>query len=477
MAAKNAVARSWSIAPSSDGKRWSAWPAGDKPSGGSTYWTGSAINAASNSRADVQAAIDSASDRDRVIVPAGSGSVTWSSPLLVSKGISLEFPGKAALRITDNVTKNTSGGTASLIYITAAAPKRVRIKGGVTIAGLATDTNSLQPGHIRVEGNTKNIILDSIDFDGATTVAFRILGDIYGVIANCDHTSSFKQFVIYETPDWGGIATNGDNSWAQPSALGNGEKLYIEDCTSEDLSGAQAGFFDGQAGCRVVIRHNTLINQFIGSHGIENGSGERRAVRVMEIYNNTFSHSILAAFAMFVRGGTGVIFNNQMVTTNEIGQGISFVHFNATGQPSNFFGPTDGDNLWDGNQLPNGWPALDQVGRGQGALINRASAAWPNQASEPFYLWNNSLTGTNYYGLVTGTDLIQANRDYYPEVAGFNGTVGVGRGPRANRPVNCVAGVGYFAEDENVLYRAVATNTWAAYYTPYPYPHPLRAEA
>ena len=31
---KNAVAKSWNILPSSDGKRWSAWPAGDKPSGG-----------------------------------------------------------------------------------------------------------------------------------------------------------------------------------------------------------------------------------------------------------------------------------------------------------------------------------------------------------------------------------------------------------------------------------------------------------
>ena len=28
---KNAVAKSWNILPSSDGKRWSAWPAGDKP--------------------------------------------------------------------------------------------------------------------------------------------------------------------------------------------------------------------------------------------------------------------------------------------------------------------------------------------------------------------------------------------------------------------------------------------------------------
>lgn len=31
MAAKNAVAKNWTITPSADGKRWSGWPAGDKP--------------------------------------------------------------------------------------------------------------------------------------------------------------------------------------------------------------------------------------------------------------------------------------------------------------------------------------------------------------------------------------------------------------------------------------------------------------
>lgn len=36
MAVKNAVAKAWSITPSSDGKRWSAWPAGDKP--GTPTW-------------------------------------------------------------------------------------------------------------------------------------------------------------------------------------------------------------------------------------------------------------------------------------------------------------------------------------------------------------------------------------------------------------------------------------------------------
>ena len=34
MAVKNVVEKAWAIAPSSDGKRWSAYPEGDKPAGG-----------------------------------------------------------------------------------------------------------------------------------------------------------------------------------------------------------------------------------------------------------------------------------------------------------------------------------------------------------------------------------------------------------------------------------------------------------
>lgn len=69
----------------------------------------------------------------------------------------------------------------------------------------------------------------------------------------------------------------------------------------------------------------------------------------------------------------------------------------------------------------------------------------------------------------------------------FNGTTGMGFGPMANRPTTCstssesaygkgAAGVGYFATDQGpqgTLYTCSATNTWAVYYAPYTYPHPL----
>jgi hypothetical protein len=73
-----------------------------------------------------------------------------------------------------------------------------------------------------------------------------------------------------------------------------------------------------------------------------------------------------------------------------------------------------------------------------------------------------------------------------------NLTSGVGCGTLANLPASCTTGVGYWATDQScsdltgtvgvnpttpisgTLYKCTSTNTWAAFYTPYTYPHPLR---
>lgn len=145
--------------------------------------------------------------------------------------------------------------------------------------------------------------------------------------------------------------------------------------------------------------------------------------------------------------------------------------------------------------------ALDQPGRGQGDLLVRDSngnptvVAWPHDALEPVYAWNNTHNGSQV-GVTSSSPTVWANRDYYNSVGGvqtsptspFNGTVGTGFGTLANRPTTCTAGtdvgggsaipgVAYWATDQNSgngeLYVCTATNTWTPYYTPYTYPHPL----
>jgi hypothetical protein len=165
---------------------------------------------------------------------------------------------------------------------------------------------------------------------------------------------------------------------------------------------------------------------------------------------------------------------------------------------------------WDGNTDFYGYPALDQAGRGVGDLItgthptkiNSVSGiiSWPNQALEPVYFWNNSGTPVTVDYSNGSSNLVVAQRDFYPQASGiqttptspFNGVTNVGWGTLANRPTTCTPGVAYFATDQGswntsttnyygvqqngadgVLYKATATDTWTLYYTPYTYPHPL----
>ena len=64
--------------------------------------------------------------------------------------------------------------------------------------------------------------------------------------------------------------------------------------------------------------------------------------------------------------------------------------------------------------------ALDQPGRGEGDLVTgdmprnatTRTAAWPHQALEPIYSWNNTINGSNV-NIQSVFPTIQENRDYY----------------------------------------------------------------
>ncbi len=101
--------------------------------------------------------------------------------------------------------------------------------------------------------------------------------------------------------------------------------------------------------------------------------------------------------------------------------------------------------------------ALDQNGRGKGDLISADSVpAWPNQALEPCFSWNNfhSPSGHAYgFGSQYPTEVV--NRDYYNLGAGF---------PRDSTPAQVSA-----------TYTAALNGV--GYVGPFGYPHPLTVGA
>jgi hypothetical protein len=145
-------------------------------------------------------------------------------------------------------------------------------------------------------------------------------------------------------------------------------------------------------GGRYVFRHNVVNNEMAGNHGTES-TQRYRSCRSMEVYNNTFRKTGTRWFTgLFIRGGTGVFFNNTFDGYNAAIT-LRTLRIEKAYTP---WGRCDGSSLYDGNELSNGYPCIDQVGRGKGLLLSGSTpkpVSWPVQALEPLYEWNNTLNG------------------------------------------------------------------------------------
>ncbi len=159
-------------------------------------------------------------------------------------------------------------------------------------------------------------------------------------------------------------------------------------------------------------------------------------------------------------------------------------------------------NSGDSYQILRAKVCIDQPGRaGPSNLLSGntpGQTGWVGEQLVPIYEWSDGKAGSSNFnqGIVTADSLrVIRNRDFYNEnqnqgaqtspSSPFDGTptIGMGHGTLANRPSTCTTGVGYWATDSGPnwnngtsngqLFTCAAPNTWAVYYTPYTYPHPL----
>lgn len=159
-----------------------------------------------------------------------------------------------------------------------------------------------------------------------------------------------------------------------------------------------------------------------------------------------------------VRSKAGDTFQYASFILSNTANTITFHIDNTYGVPM-FFSAADGYEIY------KVLAALDQPGRGKGDLltndfrgnpVNAAAGntiAWPHQALEPVYYWNNG--GTSGIAARSNYPSIQANRDYY----------NLGNGFAANSTPPAVSS------------KYVASLNGQDYSGPYPYPHPLVSRA
>ena len=375
------------------------------------------LQANSCARADVKAAIDAAVDGDVVLVPAGTCTWTQGIALSTPKAITIRGAGMDVTTIVDNINKLNGGG--QVFSIGTQAGKRFRLT-GITFRGLAPDTNVYNHGTILLYGTSRDFRLDHLKFDKPGTSAFRFGGAMYGVVDHCYFDlSNFKQGNIVFHDEWGGRSW-GDGSFAAPVELGTEQAVYIEDNVFIGSGYAGAGPLDSLGGGRFVFRHNTVYNDVIATHGTES-SGRYRGVRSYEIYNNTFTANTLLFTGILLRGGTGVVWGNSFQGAGGQTGYMSAVKLANYRSDSAYqpWGRCGAGSPWDGNTDSLGYPCLDQVGRGLSTLIsgdNPAPIGWPNQASEPLYIWSNTWSPVpqNPGELVSEQHAVIKNgRDYF----------------------------------------------------------------
>jgi hypothetical protein len=496
------------------------------------------INAASCSASDVQTALNSvATDGTTVNIPAGS--CTWSTQVTYNGSFSATIQGQSTTNgtcgpggscsATDSTVVSDATSTGTALQVHSVNGKSIRVTGITFSWGSGAQEYN---GMLNVDGNTQSVRVDHCHFVHANIVDLIVGGsdgNMYGVI---DHNlfntinSDEDAFRTLQS-NWNGVANspgymndNGNGSWADSSHWGSNQFIFLEN-NNFVFDGASStwGFaYDCIAeGGRMVFRYNVLTNSMrMQTHGTGSGDTNYRSCRAIEMYGNALTYApqgstgtINANTIMQFEGGGLLSWGNTFTGYESILQ-IDTIRQNSEtytqSAPPSGWGycgteQTGSSSVWDQNTKSTGYKCLDQFGVGKGDLLSgnfpnkidsaTGKASWPNQAYDPGYLWGNTFNAVNQNpnAYVSTTPDSVENVAYFlqlpniNESSAFNGTAGVGCGPSTGtgcasavqQPSTCTQFTGYWNPSTSTLYQCNPANTWATYYTPFTYPHPLIA--
>jgi hypothetical protein len=235
---------------------------------------------------------------------------------------------------------------------------------------------------------------------------------------------------------------NTNASWETASTMGTEDttgtsNFYFEDCWFVGFLNATD--FDDNS--RAVIRRSFFDHSGIGTHGADTGD-PAIGVRHYEVYDNVFyfdnigTETIPLTWWFYLRGGTGVIYNNTLPAISS-GQWGTPLMINMTIQNLGRQGSANGFGCWGYNNPGSQYPAPRQIGRGNsdGTASNTDPKGLTVMGNlEPLYVWGNTTTPlmgvTDYRYNDTGAcpcssqtdflakqddaaDYIVAGRDYY----------------------------------------------------------------
>lgn len=239
---------------------------------------------------------------DRILFPAGGGTLALSADKTIS-GRSVVGPGK---------------GSATPVIVTGA--KFILTKHATHYTKLIGLRFTQNRQHFAIGGalSAKAFVIGDCYFynDGATMGSCTTNGGLFyscTFLANTPHSADV--FAI----NLGGVGTDGQTSWEAAQSMGTADttgetNTYFEDCTWEGFLEVS---MDVDNGGRVAVRHCTFTDASIVCHGGGSGSSgndtSSYGCKHLEVYNCTFDRvSNAHAINKWVwwRGGGGVFANN-----------------------------------------------------------------------------------------------------------------------------------------------------------------------
>lgn len=449
-------------------------------------------------QADVQAAINAASDGD--IVSMSTGTCKWTIQVsMTNKGITIQGAGIDQTIIVDNVTNYKSP-----LQIIMTQDKAFRIT-GLTFDATQAQALNHSWGQIQITGIAKGWRVDHIKIDNMSYVGIAVAGsggETYGLIDNSIFNKylSYSASGVYILGNMSGTP-KGDASWDLTYTPGTANAVYIEN-NIFNCYGMGNGGIDAYGGARYVFRYNQVNGTNVNHHGFD--SGGYASPHTFEIYNNTFNNTGSNIFTTIglLRGGTGVIFNNT-ITGN----------YNSFAVLANFRSDPDGEGMVTNSSDSS--TILDNASGNFNFLKNGPRSSWAlyNQTDGSYCLatvtsntrmtCSSPLTGgaTNLFrnsdvyavsyftaigGMCTGYGTLDGNtpgQQGYPCYQQIGRTTGQALAPlylwgnnfKGNlSPIAGVSGT-RTAALHILTNRDYYNNTQKPGYTPYAYPHPLQA--
>lgn len=386
-----------------------------------------AVTCSGNITAALQAEINAAPDGGTVDIGAGNctaGSVSWSNKNITvrGQGIGVTTVSGVSFQVTD-----TTKAAFRITGMSVGAPASWRINA----IDRKTPIKGWRVDHVEFSypscGQNIAVWVDGLSYGLFDHNNFKNAGNAIFIRSFAENTNEVNPWPPSGVPGMGGY------SWLLPLNFGTDEAVYIEDNTFAMDAGCYMGVGDSYYGGRSVFRYNKVTNAYWQNHAAR--SYERGGNLKAEIYNNDFNATDPAWYrGIHIRSGTAVVFNN---TLRGAFNTMNVDNQRSDGQNTNApFGACDGSKIWDGNTPGQaGWPCLDQIGRGPGQ--------YPNQPSEPLYVWNNGSALSCSTGGVCSNDRVMTNTTADGHVVSGRDYINNGKTPKPG-------------------------------YTPYVYPHPLQ---